>query len=52
MCWDECEAAERRLDGSLALSRRDESWLQIVPERWEYGGAALEEALAHVRPGG
>jgi hypothetical protein len=43
--WTECVSAERRLDGSLMLFRRDEAWLRIVPEHWERGGDALEEAL-------
>ena len=51
MPWDECVAAERHLDGSLLFFRRDEAWLKLVPEHWEDGDGALEDALEQLPPG-
>ena len=49
--WEECVSAERRLDGSIVFFRRDEGWLQLIPETWEHGDDALEEALEQLPPG-
>ncbi len=49
--WEDCVAVERRLDGSVAFFRRDEGWLKLVPDSWEHGDAALEEAFERLPPG-
>lgn len=48
--WEDCVAAERRLDGSVTFFRRDSDWLELVPSAWEHGDAALEEALQGLPP--
>jgi hypothetical protein len=49
--WEECVSAERRLDGSVVFLRRDEGWLQLIPDSWEHGDDALDEALDQLSPG-